>query len=495
VGGLTTAALAAADGLDVLVVEAHTRPGGCAGDFWRRGVLLPAGATLVSGFEPGGLHDRIYRRLGLTPRVRAVQPAMRVVLPDRALAVPTDWEAWETEWRQAFPGQDAAKARFWREVRALDALAYRFASQQPVLPPSALDLVRLLPALRPADVVHAAALWQTVGDRLRRCAVTDGAHERFLDAQLLISMQCVAADCVALNGGLALGLYRHGCYYPEGGPGAIAADLAAAVTAQGSAIRYQAPVSAVRRRAGGWAVTLAGAEQLIGCQVVLNLAAWAVPELLGEDCPAPLRARVQRLPEGWGAVVLHGVVDASPALPPAPAHVQVVADYARPLPEGNSCFVSLLPGEGRAAGRLALAVSTHTQPRRWRLPDRAAYEAQRDLYRERLLAAAERALPGIRAHLRHVECATPRTFARFTSRPHGLVGGLPQTREWANFRALSHRVDPRGLYLVGDTVFPGAGTIGVTLSGLNAYRDVRRAAATRALPAPRPRPSLVGRAP
>ena len=71
--------------------------------------------------------------------------------------------------------------------------------------------------------------------------------------------------------------------------------------------------------------------------------------------------------------------------------------------------------------------------------------------------------------------ATPRTFARFTGRPDGRVGGLPQTREWANFRALSHRSGQPGLYLVGDTVFPGAGTIGVTLSGLNAYREVRAA--------------------
>jgi phytoene dehydrogenase-like protein len=261
--------------------------------------------------------------------------------------------------------------------------------------------------------------------------------------------------------------------------GCIVTALAAAVGAHGGAVRYRAAVSAVRRQAAGWRVTLADGERIAARQVVLNVAAGAVPDLLGEDCPTRLRARVQRLPRGWGAVVLHGVVDASPALPTPPAHYQVVADYARPLPEGNSCFVSLLPGEGRAVGRLVLTVSTHTQPERWWMADRGAYEAQRAAYRERLLAAAARALPGLTPHLRHVECATPRTFARFTGRPLGMVGGLPQTREWANFRALSHRSGLPGLYLVGDTVFPGAGTIGVTLSALNAYRDLRGVAAAR----------------
>src|SRR4051812_252777 len=84
-GGLTVAALAAHDGLEAVVLEQHLRPGGCAGDFWRRGVLLPAGATLVSGFEPGGLHDTVYRRLGLVPRVQPVDPTMTVLLPDRAV--------------------------------------------------------------------------------------------------------------------------------------------------------------------------------------------------------------------------------------------------------------------------------------------------------------------------------------------------------------------------------------------------------------------------
>jgi hypothetical protein len=55
----------------------------------------------------------------------------------------------------------------------------------------------------------------------------------------------------------------------------------------------------------------------------------------------------------------------------------------------------------------------------------------------------------------------------------GLVGGLRQDRWRALFGALSHRTGLSGLYRCGDTVFPGQGTIGVTLSGVNAWRSVR----------------------
>ena len=70
-------------------------------------------------------------------------------------------------------------------------------------------------------------------------------------------------------------------------------------------------------------------------------------------------------------------------------------------------------------------------------------------------------------------------ISHFFGEPRGLglsVGGIAQTPAWANFRAISHRGGAPGLYFVGDTVFPGAGTIGVTLSGLNVYRDVYAAA-------------------
>lgn len=129
IAGLTTAALLVAEGRDVVLLEQHGRVGVCAGDYWRKELLFRAGATLVTGLEPGGLHDRVFARLGVRLAARPLATAMRVHLPDRVVDVPTDAAAWADERRRAFgPGGE----RFWRMVaeRAAVARALSWASRR-----------------------------------------------------------------------------------------------------------------------------------------------------------------------------------------------------------------------------------------------------------------------------------------------------------------------------------------------------------------------------
>ncbi|MFN8559404.1 MAG: hypothetical protein U0531_19395 [Dehalococcoidia bacterium] len=120
-----------------------------------------------------------------------------------------------------------------------------------------------------------------------------------------------------------------------------------------------------------------------------------------------------------------------------------------------------------------MSVSTHTEVRPWWGLDRTGYEERKAAYVERLLDSCALAFPGFRAGVRTVRAATPRTYAHYTQRRWGIVGGLRQDRRHGLLGAVSHRSGAPGLYLCGDTVFPGQGTIGVTLSGINAWRSAR----------------------
>jgi phytoene dehydrogenase-like protein len=83
----------------------------------------------------------------------------------------------------------------------------------------------------------------------------------------------------------------------------------------------------------------------------------------------------------------------------------------------------------------------------------------------RALAGARpiaRAVPALHAGARLVLPGTPVTFRRYTRRPLGWVGGYPQTDLW---RARGPRLG-RGLWLVGDSVFPGQSTAAVALGGM-----------------------------
>jgi phytoene dehydrogenase-like protein len=152
-----------------------------------------------------------------------------------------------------------------------------------------------------------------------------------------------------------------------------------------------------------------------------------------------------------------------------------------PLGEGNSIFLSLSPAwdKGRApAGRRALTISTHTSLAPWWKLfqfDRNHYEQRKQHYVDRMLRAAERILPGLRAHADLIMPGTPVTFQRFTRREQGWVGGFPQT---SLFQAWGPRLD-RHLWMVGDSIFPGQSTAAVALGGLRVARAIMREAGVR----------------
>src|SRR5829696_6358947 len=131
IGGLTAAALAAHDGLETVVLESHNRPGGCAGDFALNGVIFPAGATLVSGFEPEGLHAWVYRRLGIVSRAEPLAAAMEVVGVDGRFTLWTDRGRWADEVARAFPRNHVARNQFLRWSETTGGVMHRMASRLP----------------------------------------------------------------------------------------------------------------------------------------------------------------------------------------------------------------------------------------------------------------------------------------------------------------------------------------------------------------------------
>ena len=62
-GGLTTAALLAARGVSVCVLEKESRAGGCAGGFEKFGYRFETTAGLYSGWGEGDTHARVFAEL------------------------------------------------------------------------------------------------------------------------------------------------------------------------------------------------------------------------------------------------------------------------------------------------------------------------------------------------------------------------------------------------------------------------------------------------
>jgi phytoene dehydrogenase-like protein len=414
--------------------------------------------------------------------VRPHDPAMVVHLPDGARVTRFGGKERRAERRRAF-GPQAEPFWRWQEAAsdALWDLALRLPAWPPQIPGEAARLAGdglawmgsdLRKRLKPSLALDA---FRPVRAHLR------GTSERlrlFVDAQLLIAAQTTSRFTNALYGASALDLPRRGVAHAEGGMGAIAATLVEAVRHSGGEVhfRYEATRIAVERGRPVAVETKKGAS-FPADVVIANLPPWNVARLLGEHAPRKLRTRRMRAlaprPEHlWGAFMVYAGLDGAAVPDDSPLHHQVVV--REPMGNGNTVFLSLSPtwDEGRAPqGRRTLTLSTHTELGPWwdlHEQDREAYEARKQTYTERVLAAAGVAIPGLQDAANLILSGTPVTFQRFTRRDWGWVGGFPQT---SLMRAWGPRLSP-GLWLVGDSVFPGQSVPAVALGGLRVARSI-----------------------
>nr|WP_250122429.1 hypothetical protein [Chroococcidiopsis sp. CCMEE 29] len=74
--------------------------------------------------------------------------------------------------------------------------------------------------------------------------------------------------------------------------------------------------------------------------------------------------------------------------------------------------------------------------------------------------------------IKYQEAATPRTFARFTARDRGIVGGIGQRVPTFGPFGFANRTPIKHLWLVGDSTHPGEGTAGVSYCALTVVRQI-----------------------
>src|SRR5690606_33678368 len=92
--------------------------------------------------------------------------------------------------------------------------------------------------------------------------------------------------------------------------------------------------------------------------------------------------------------------------------------------------------------------------------DEEAYYARKEAYTNRLITLIETILPDFREGITLTLPGTPVTYHFYTDRHEGMVGGFPQT---SLLSARGPRTGIRNFRIVGDSIFPGQSTAGVTL--------------------------------
>jgi phytoene dehydrogenase-like protein len=290
--------------------------------------------------------------------------------------------------------------------------------------------------------------------------------------------------------------------FVHGGPGALAAAMAAAATRAGAEIRVNADVSRLDVRDGVVrAVVLAGGEEIPASVVVSNAdpkrtllglvdPAWLDPTVLlrlrnfrTKGTVAKLNVVLDGLPSFTAASGLpHGLTPEQALggriiVAPTVEHIDRAFDASkygawseRPWLE---CTIPTIADPSLATGgRHVLSVYAQYAPHALRS---GSWSAARDAFTRAVLGVLSEHAPGIESRIVASELLTPDDLER----AHGLTGGHVHHGEMALdqlflMRPLlgyaQHRTPIRGLYLCGAGTHPGGGITGA--NGTNAARVV-----------------------
>lgn len=483
IGGLTVAALVAARGLKVCLLEKEPRGGGCAVSFERFGYRFEAGASLYASWQPGEIHERVFRELPVdAPEVRAALPAYVVRLPDGSdVPISENDEEFEETLRLSFPECAESAVRFYREIKPVGEALERVARRVPDLRtasrsrraraalPEARVALRVLRAMRHTAAEHLSG----ASERFRR----------FIDVQLEIFAQRASAECAYLYAAVALNLPRRGMYAIRGGASGLADKLSESIKLSGGTLRFNAPALRLAYDEAGRArgVHLLSGETVEATRaVVSNLTVWdTYGKLVGSShTPTGVRRRIKPL-RGWGAYLLYLGLDEAVAESLPAEHILALTDWQEGkdyTPEETQFMFGIAPSwDPRAPlGKRAVTVSTFTEAEQWFSfhEDETEHEAQDQAMLERWWERIHALMPELGAGVEVIETATPRSFYDYTRRRLGMVGGLGQSLDIFGMNSFTHRTAIPNLYMVGDTVFPGQGVAGVTQSALIAANEI-----------------------
>src|SRR6266536_362879 len=477
IGGLTVAALLAARGLDVCVLERQSRVGGCVAGFEKFGYTFDSGIGLYPLWQPDAIHDRVFSQLPVKPpETRVHDPAYVVRLPDRSeVALSGNIDQFEDSLRAVFPECATSAIEFYRESERVSNALMRAFQRIPDL--QTAGRIKQFYSLLP-HVLTAAQISSTKDQTVvRHLDGTSHRFRRFVDVQLQLLAQSPGDECAYLYATLALTLPRRQMFSIKGGSAALAAALAESIKTSGGRVRLDTPVLRLAYDASGRAIgvdLLSGETVRASRAIISNLTVWdTYGRLIGlSRTPPKIRNRLTTL-RGWGAYVLYLGMDEAAAKRIPENNVLALTDWQEAQsfnPEESQFMFAAAPAwDTRGpAGKRAVTVHTFTDGDDWfTFHENEEQHEQKDQSKlEECWNRLHLAMPELGADLEVIDTATPQTCYDLTRRRLGMVGGVGQSLAVFGPNSVGTETSLPNVFMIGDTTFPGAGVAAVSYGAL-----------------------------
>jgi beta-carotene ketolase (CrtO type) len=477
--GLVAAVMLARAGLDVTVLEAFERPGGCIATE----EIAPGHRADIGALEHAGIADGVAAELGLDVDWLVSDHRVVANLAERAIGFHRSID-------ETCRSLTSSEERFWRDfVRVAGGVNGLLHALEHGAPPPIGDL--------------ATAAEGIVGDELLRLLLTSA--EEVAATHLGEEPALAAAACAYgshgqippwLPGSGSFALWLPGVHggsriRPRGGSGALVDALVSALVAVGGRVRCAAEVDAIHAPGGRVAVIeLSGGEVLPADVVVSTIDIVRTARLVeGAELPHPHLTSGRF---GVGELKVDVAMDASPIFTGDPAGFAAAIRVVLPEHQGDA-FRSIVAGRLPDPLPVLAAVPSADDPTRAPLGRATAWLSAfvpAGCTDERAMVASvmstmDAVAPGFSSRVTAMRVTTPQEWERRTGNRFGNPNHIDLTfDQLLGFRP-GPRTPIRGLYLSGAGTHPGGGVTGrpgsLTAQAVLADRTGRHRRPRRAL--------------
>jgi phytoene desaturase len=461
-GGISTAALLAKHGRNVLAIERGDGPGGYAHAFERGPYTFDAAIHVIPERE---FVEKLLTYLGVADRVDLlpVDCLYGVVFPGFRLNPPMGREAFVEAHVRLFPDQADA----FREFFGVLSRVFREAASLPM-------------QLTLTEVGRAEQQFPTLF-KYRGATVSEMMDDYLGDPRL----KAIVTGCWSYMGlppsklsflhfCQLLNVIIDGSFYCRGSFQNLVDAFIVALERDGGEMVLRQPVSQILIEDGrAHGVRLADGREIRAPVVVSNAdARHTFEELVGpEHLPPRFLGRLRHMRPSLSAFLVFAATTLDLADLGAGHdnflfrhwdHDETYREILEGKPGGMSANVPTLvdpslapPGEHAVILR-ALAPFDIGRP--WR--------EERERYADLLIEECEKAYPGFREHLTFVESAAPTVLQRYTNNYQGACYGWEISPEQVGSQRLGHETPVGGLYAVGHWTQEGAGSFRTMTSGV-----------------------------
>lgn len=435
---------------NLVLFEKESNLGGSASTFKRKGDFYNAGATTFVGYEQNHPIKKIFDKINYIPDIKKSEVAIRVIQNRKVIDRVKNFDIFLDNINKVYPHKN--NKIFWNKIRILDEkfwelkklyyAKYKLSSYIKTINSFMESLSTFqFDFFKSAD----SFINETLNDISKE-------YKAFIDAQLLITIQTTSKDITVVSLALGLAYPFHDVFYVNNGMGSLFEGLLKGVN-----LYKQEEILKIIREEKFYRV-ISNKNEYITRKVILNSTIYDSLKLFEDK---KIKDYYEKFSfSDQSAFVINLTLDSKQTFL---HHYQIILKEKIPNTISNSFFISFSSKDDKklSSNGYSLTISTHTKASFWKNISKQEYKKQKQLTQDFILKNFLDNFETIKKEeIKNIYSATSTTFKKYINR-YNCAGKAITLKNI--LQTPSCNTPFKGLYNIGDTIFPGQGWSGIAL--------------------------------